>query len=113
MERNIKVFRAHRALSWLYVACIALLVFVGFGQPATLKEPWWYFMLALFVGVFLAHYLTARGARESKPWARTSSIVISIFLLFGFPMGTLIGIYLLSNTWHAWDREVSASVAGA
>jgi drug/metabolite transporter (DMT)-like permease len=113
VERNIKVFRAHRALSWLYAMGIALIVFLGFSQPPSLKEPWWYFMLALFVGVFLAHHLTAKGARESKPWARTSSIVISVLLLFGFPLGTLIGIYLLSNTWHAWDGKVGASVVGA
>jgi hypothetical protein len=110
MERNMKVFRAHRALSWLYLVVIALFALLAFSQPAMLGDVSFYSLLAIFVALFLAHYLTARGARESKPWARTSSIVISLFLLLGFPVGTLIGIYLLSNTWKEWDDPV---IAGA
>jgi hypothetical protein len=91
---------------------IILIVFLGLTQPASLKEPWWYFMASFFVGLFLLHYLTARGAKESKPWARTSSMVISVLLLFGFPLGTLVGIYLLSNTWRSWEPS-GAAVVGA
>jgi hypothetical protein len=29
--------------------------------------------------------------------------VISLLLLLGFPVGTLIGIYLLVNTWKPWS----------
>ena len=71
------------------------------------------FPLVLFTAVFLAHHFTAKGARESKPWARTSSIIISVLLLLGFPVGTLIGVYLLSNTWRAWDAQPSTGVVGA
>ncbi|UHQ19730.1 hypothetical protein LVB87_00740 [Lysobacter sp. KIS68-7] len=109
VERNIKVYRAHRALSWLYLLCLSLFALMAAMSPkvslVSLAFP-----LILFSVVFLAHHLTAKGAKQSKPWARTSSIVISVLLLFGFPVGTLIGIYLLSNTWSPWDN---ASPVGA
>jgi hypothetical protein len=62
------------------------------------------FPAIVFGIVFLAHFITAKGARQSKPWARTASIVISVLLLLGFPVGTLIGIYLLANTWSPWPQ---------
>ena len=113
MERNIKVFRAHRALSWLYILGMALMIFVAITTPAILKEPAIYLLSGFFVILFFVHQVTARGARESKPWARTSSIVISVILLFGFPLGTLIGIYLLSNTWRKWDDISGVNIVGA
>ena len=105
MERNIKVARAHRALSWLYAALLVVFVAIGILQPDA-KASSIAFPLIVFGIVFLAHYITARGARQSKPWARTASIVISVLLLVGFPVGTLIGIYLLANTWKPWSQPV-------
>ncbi len=112
MERNIKVFRAHRALSWLYlvfVAAFACLYF--FGPPVAWAEVG--VPLLLFTALFLAHHVTARGARLGKPWARVSSIVISVLLLLGFPIGTLIGIYLLFNTWRPWERSPQPDAVAA
>jgi hypothetical protein len=113
VERNIKVFRAHRALSLLYFLLIALLSAVLFGSTEARRDPLFLLLLFLFIGIFLAHYLTARGAKQAKPWARVSSIVISVFLLIGFPLGTLIAIYLLVNTWQPWPSNVAAPSTGA
>ena len=110
MERNIKLFRAHRALSWLYLVMLAT-IGVAVLIAATHSHEWSLAAAApLFVmlGLFFLHHYTAKGAREGKPWARTMSIVISILLLFGFPVGTLIGVYLLANTWSPWDRPADA-----
>ena len=37
----------------------------------------------------------ARGIKQLKPWARTTSIVLSAIGLLGFPIGTLINGYIL------------------
>jgi FtsH-binding integral membrane protein len=106
MERHIKVARAHRAISWLYAVCLATFLLVIF-LNASDKQGFFVgmiFVSVIFLGLFLLHHFTAKGARNREPWARISSIIISIFLLFGFPLGTLIGIYLLSNTWSKWDE---------
>lgn len=112
MERNIEVFRAHRAISWLYLVLVVAFIGLYFLAPeASLGSIW--VPLLLFTALYAAHHVTARGARQGKAWARTSSIVISVFLLLGFPVGTLIGVYLLSNTWRPWDRQPQPSAAGA
>ena len=108
MERNIKVFRAHRALSWLYLLIMGLFGAIVFPQPKVLKDPAFLMPIFILVALFLVHYLTARGAREAKPWARVSSIVISLLLLIGFPIGTIIGVYLLVNTWQPWPSNTAA-----
>src|SRR5581483_7409209 len=102
MERNMKVFRVHRALSWLYggfLIIIATLIATHLDQ----FDPVVFLPIALLLVAFLAHFLTARGAKACKPWGRICSIVIAIILLFGLPVGTIIGIYLLVNTWQPWQ----------
>lgn len=102
MERNIKVYRAHRALAVLYAILAALAASFWIAKFDEIGGE----MLAplLLVGLlFCVHLFTARGARAGKPGARIASIVIAVLMLAGFPLGTLIGLYLLANSWQAWD----------
>ena len=48
----------------------------------------------------LSHALAMRGAAQGKKWGCYLSKVLGVGLLFAFPVGTLIGIYILirSNT---------------
>ena len=109
MERNIKVARAHRALGVFYI-CLLILVVAAMALGPEIKLASLIFPIIVF-GFFVAvHLATASGARASKPWARTASIVISCLLLLGFPIGTLIGIYLLSNTWKPWTQSSANDV---
>ena len=102
MEPNIKVFRAHRALAFLYgllgIVCLAAALFGSGGMTnASLIV-----VLIFFAIIFSVHFFTARACRDGKPAGRIASIVIACLMLFGFPVGTLIGIYLLVNTWKPW-----------
>ena len=106
MERHIKVARAHRALSWLY-GLIAVLVMVSlFASHERLDMVGVFVVLLIFGGLFSLPHFTGRGARAKKPWARTVSRLVAVLMLFGFPLGTLIGIYLLANAWNPWDDGV-------
>jgi len=111
VESNIKVARAHRALSWLYALFAVLLAYLAVSMRSESDLMFLYVYLVLFALVFAAHHFTARGARECKPWARISSTVLACLMLLGFPIGTIIGIYLLVNTWRPWD--VPAGSAGS
>jgi multidrug efflux pump subunit AcrB len=106
MDRQTKVFRAHRALAWLYgVICVGVLAVVLLASGGKLDVSMLPMVLA-FAGIFAAHYFTARACRSGKPGGRTASIVISCLMLLGFPIGTLIGLYLLANTWRPWEQSV-------
>lgn len=107
MERHEKVARVHRALSWLYglllVVFMFLVFFSGYDSPPGR-------LYVVFFGiVFVLHYFTARGAWQKKSGARTASQIIAFFMLFGFPIFTVIGIYLLMNAWSPWDAPSDTS----
>jgi hypothetical protein len=67
----------------------------------------------IFWGVFMLHRVVARGALEGMPWSRTASRVIAVLMLFGVPIGTFIGLYLLLNTRKArWQPSNQLAPAG-
>jgi|SRR5690348_15270849 len=107
MERNIKVFRVHRALYWFYL----LLLFIIAALVVThLDQLDWALVvpLVLLAVLFLVHFVTARGAKACTRWGRICSMVIGIILLVGFPIGTIIGVYLLANTWRPWGQPTAS-----
>ena len=109
MDSRTKVFRAHRALAWFYafigIAVSAAVILGSRGNTGVgiVLVP------LVFAGVFSVHYFTARACREGKPGGRVASIVIACLMLLGFPIGTLIGIYLLANTWRPWTAAPIAA----
>jgi len=118
VDGNIKVAGVHRALSWLYGFC-SVLLFVVFLQAVFSKtsqdRPAGVFLVLTFMlGVFTLHRIARWGAAERKPWARTLSRVIAVFLLLGFPIGTAIGLYILYNTRQKrWPSLVSSQDAAS
>lgn len=104
MEAHLKVYRAHRALSLLYG--LLLLAFLALALSA---DPVDVSMLAfgLIVGgaVLAAHVFAARGAKAGNPSTRMLSTAIAVLMLLGFPIGTLIGLYILVYTWKPWPGE--------
>lgn len=105
MDSREKVFRAHRALAFFYA--LLGLVFVAIAFLSTTREELGLVVVFLFIfgGIALVHFLTARACKEGKEGGRIASIAISCLMLLGFPLGTLIGIYLLANTWRPWAIE--------
>ncbi len=106
MENHQKTARAHRALSFLYalVAILGLLAIIFRGVSKSTGHL--IALLVVFGGLFALHHFTANAAKEKKPWARTVSIVIGVLLLPGFPVGTIIGVSLLSYAWKPWDTHI-------
>lgn len=102
MESQLRVSSAHRMLMWWYALLAggylaASLVLSGL--VVTLETV---MALTLFGALGLTHFLVARGCRRGSPAARTASIVIGGLLLFGFPIGTAIGVYILFNARGPW-----------
>jgi hypothetical protein len=104
MERHEKVARAHRALSWIYGGLTALFLAFLFMKPGE-KAPEAMIGIAIFMGcIFAVHYFTAQAAFARKEGARIASLIIGVLMLAGFPIGTLIGIYLIYNGSSSWDE---------
>ncbi|WP_457282165.1 hypothetical protein [Polaromonas sp. P5_D5] len=91
---NIRSMSVHRGLCVFYgLFGVALFVLLWDGVDGeSIIGPG---LLVLAFGT--VHGVIAFGAARSRPWARTSSIVVACLLLLGVPIGTLIGVYLLAN----------------
>jgi len=103
MESNKKTERIHRGMGLLYGLTSTIFVLFAFILPEELKAM--IFGAVLFIGLSVLHYVTARGAKNAKNWARRISQIIAIPMLFGFPIGTIIGGALIVNSSSAWTTE--------
>ena len=100
MEPNIKTARAHFALACLY-GVVALLCFGLVASDPKMRTAG--FVMLLVMGlIFMFHFAISRGARARKNWARILSLIVGFLALPGFPLGTIIGIYLIAHAWSEW-----------
>jgi hypothetical protein len=97
----MRVAKIHSALClwWGSFAVIDLLgtVFLLWRwhwQEGLPPGTWWAFF-AFFSIMAVIHYFTSRGAKAGKHWANVASKVIAGMMLLGFPVGTLIAVFLL------------------
>ncbi|MDH5784077.1 MAG: hypothetical protein OEZ16_00540 [Chromatiales bacterium] len=47
--------------------------------------------------LFLMHLMALKGLKKHQPWGYRASRGLGILLLFGFPFGTVLGLFLLSQ----------------
>ena len=68
-------------------------------------------MLAIVVASVAFHLAIWWGAKQRKGWARVLSLISGILSLPGFPVGTIVGVYLIYLAWSKWkDPEYYESI---
>ena len=103
MDNYVKVARAHRIIAAIYGLLTIFCVYSLFFDSESVNSILGLAIFSVVIGIlFIAHLAASIGASNAKPWARTLSIVIAIPLLFGFPAGTVAGIYILMNSNAEW-----------
>lgn len=105
MEAHLSAARVHRFLGGLYaiLAAATAVVVVGIaisnGDGAILGA----LMLAVLLGIPAAiHLLVARAAAKGDGSGKVGSTIIAVLMLSGFPIGTVIGVYLLYLASQNW-----------
>ncbi|MFB9993788.1 hypothetical protein ACFFLM_17660 [Deinococcus oregonensis] len=80
------------------------------GSPVTPMSPelvttvlWVSFFITSTIVLLL--YFTRQALLEGRSWGRVSSIVIGVLSLLLFPIGTVLGIFMLIG---AFDKDVQA-----
>lgn len=100
---NQQLARIHRVLIVPYALVWALIgIPVVFGEAEGLHGGWLF--AAIFAPAILAHSLAMVGARHGSTWGRYLSGFIGVVLLFGFPIGTFLGVYILRLIGSRWER---------
>lgn len=65
-------------------------------------------LIGAFGGLLFAILLhfTSNGLLNHKKWARITTIILGILMLFGFPIGTIVGIFLIYGTTKGWPEKL-------
>ena len=63
----------------------------------------------LFVGgMCWLQLILGQAVKDHKEWARTVGIILGVIQMIGFPIGTLIGGYIVYHLWKGWDDPAPA-----
>ena len=108
--RNPGVYRMHRAVAILYVAAIFILLFFVLYFPQVPEKKYINLALIVLLVMFaLAHVRAAIEVKYGTDYGRRLSRLLGIILLFSFPIGTAIGIYILIKTkaqyWQPYNAR--------
>ena len=61
-------------------------------------------MLALIVLFVFFQLALGAAIKQHKAWGRNVGIAYGVLLLFGFPIGTIVGAYCLYCLLKGWDQ---------
>ena len=108
-----KAGRLIRFFAWFgFALAVLAAVAVAFSIMATGKDG-----PELVVGMFIFLLVCAlswfqlilgQAVKDHKAWARTVGIILGVLQMFGFPLGTLIGGYIVYHLWKGWDDPAPA-----
>jgi MFS family permease len=106
-----KAGRVIRLMAWL-----AVVATVGIGAAVLLPAlsargalPLELLIMLAFIAAFAVGLFFVAGAvMRHKTWGRVAGIVYGLLSLAGFPIGTIIGLYILRHLVLGWN-EVEAN----
>jgi hypothetical protein len=96
-QEHIKHETSVRSIGILYylsggaMVALAIALIAGPARTGTLSAG----IGVIYLGIGVLMLFVARGVRKLRPWARTTTTVLAIIGLLGFPVGTLINGYIL------------------
>ncbi|MCB1140508.1 MAG: hypothetical protein KDK23_17250 [Leptospiraceae bacterium] len=85
---------------WLGILALLLILtivnFAGTASTDGLSPIFFTLLVSLGLSIpSLLYFLAGRAALKGKKWSRYALMVMGIFLLPGFPLGTAVGVYTL------------------
>lgn len=54
-------------------------------------------LLAVAIALAFGHFRVSEAAENDKDWVPVATMVLAVPLIFGFPIGTYLGVKLLAN----------------
>ena len=115
MAKKLKLYekagRVIRLMAWisgisvLAIAAAVIIPLVAKPQPAE-AGPIAVVVIVLALIVLFVFFQLALGTaiKQHKEWGRNVGIAYGVLLLFGFPIGTIVGAYILYCLIKGWDQ---------
>jgi len=66
----------------------------------------------VIVGIALLHRYAARGARLGTDHGRATSFAFACFWVLGFPIGTILAIYVFTQIFKSWEPGIKDGAPG-
>lgn len=102
-------------MAWIYVvlfiAMSGFFIYGYFVEDNFLKAIVIFQSPALIAGLIAAilHYYIAKGLTNYKKWARYITMVLGVFMLFGFPIGTILGVVFIYGMTKGYPINITAN----
>lgn len=97
-------------LSWLVIfimATVTISVLAVDFMGAKLEKPesaFWPIVFAWYTfGIVL--FITAKGLKQHLQWARYLGVFLGFISLIAFPVGTVMGLFILSYLHKGWHEK--------
>ncbi len=105
MKESLQYIKAAKLidfLAWFSLAFGVLMTLFSLFIVSEFKINHIYALVFLIVFPVFMFYISA-AIKEHKIWGRNSGIVLGILYLFGFPIGTVVGAYILWKLIWGWE----------
>src|SRR5688572_17815324 len=107
MENHLKAWRLHRILSWIYVLLLLVVGYLAFSGDGPVQFDRLMLTGGLLLVLAVFHAWLGNASLGRRPWARVASILIGFLLLAAFPIGTIIGFFLIAASWNPWTQPTT------
>lgn len=99
-----KVGRLFRLLGWVSLIAGVCFGFLLFTQEE-LKSDKMIGLVVLFFALPILYLPLGKAIKEHRRWGRIVGNIVGVLALFGIPIGTIIGIYVLTLLNKSWDEQ--------
>ena len=103
---NLGLFRLHRILFFIMLAFTALVSATGVRHSMLTGAEPFAFLAGVTVLPFAAlHWYAAKGAQLGRPYGRVISIIFACVWLLGFPIGTMLAVFVFLRIGKSWQSQ--------
>lgn len=103
---NADLYKVHRIFFFIFSAIAAIAALLGLSDYD-------YGSIGLAVLMVMSpgmlHWFAAEGAKRGKPYGKIISRILGTLWLFGFPLGTALGVYVWFQTGSKWNATNAAT----
>lgn len=101
--------RVVQILAWIKLVGIILAIAIPmFTTHKPIPPKTFLFFLIITIPIFIL--ILGKSIKQHRDWARAAGIIYGILLLIGFPIGTIIGAYILWCLIKGWDQETAQQI---
>ena len=105
-------------LAWFSIVAFAIfcliILYAIFEKEPIMQVALYVYIAPLTIALLIQailYYIITKGLLNKKQWARYATILLGVFMLFGFPIGTVVGILFIYGMTKGLPNDFSRSIS--